>query len=289
DATAGPPPVTAYPLPPRPAEPPLIRPDDEVPPDLPALDEDDPVLWKERHVGWRPNWAVPVVSKVVGWVVTALASGFFVWGTWVQVSRLVNSISASETHPVPRAPVGFDSGGWLLMSAGVFAAGRYLLPVAVGVSGAIAGERFRGTLDALLMTPLDRRAVLRAKVRAHAERGTGFAAVAITGVGMAFIADLGVRVGAAAALLSAAGIGFVIALGAWLTVKCAGDVRAFRLVLPVTVLVVGWPVVVWNLPRNDPALPPELLFGALLAVGCAIGTAATGLWWQAGRVLVRGE
>jgi ABC-type transport system involved in cytochrome c biogenesis permease component len=77
------------------------------------------------------------------------------------------------------------------VSAGVFAAGRYLLPAAVGVSGAIAGERTRGTLDALLSTALDRRAVLRAKVQAHAERGVGYAAVAVAAVGMAFIAHAG--------------------------------------------------------------------------------------------------
>lgn len=286
EASAGPPPVTVFPPPPRPAEPPLIQPDDEVPPDLPALGGADPVLWKERCVGWRPDWAMPVVSKALGWLAAVVAAVFFVWGTWVQVNRLVRNLDADG---VPRPASEGEAGGWLLMSAGVFAAGRYLLPVAVGVSGAIAGERFRGTLDALLATPLDRRAVLRAKVQAHTERGSAFAAVAIAAVGMAFIPELGVRIGAAAALLSAAGIGFVIALGAWLTVRCAGDVRAFRLLLPVTMLATGWPAAVWNLPRGNPALPPELVFHGLLGAACVCGTAGALLWWSAGRALVRGE
>lgn len=283
EATAGPPPVTVFPPPPRPAEPPLIQPDDEVPPDLPALDAADPVLWKERCVGWRPDWAMPVVSKALGWLAAAVAAVFFVWGTWVQVDQLVRTLDADGPRPSGAA------GGWLLMSAGVFAAGRYLLPVAVGVSGAIAGERFRRTLDALLATPLDRRAVLRAKVQAHTERGSAFAAVAVAAVGMAFIPELGIRIGAAAALLSAAGIGFVIALGAWLTVRCAGDVRAFRLLFPVTMLATGWPAAVWNLPRGDPALPPELVFRGLLGAAGACGVAAVVLWWAAGRALAQGE
>lgn len=288
DATAGPPPATAYPEPPKPAEPPLLRPEDDAPPDLPPVDPADPVLWKERCVVWRPEWAAPVASKVAGWFVAVLALGLFVWGTWAQVSRTVRGLYAADPD---RAPVsgGLESGGWLLMSAGVFAAGRYLFPVAVGVSGAIAGERFRRTLDVLLTTTLDRRAVLRAKVQAHAERGTGFAAVAVAAVGMAFIAELGVRVGAAAAVLVVAGIAFVIALGAWLTVRCTGDVRAFRLLLPITVIAVGWPVAVWNLPRGDSAVHPDALFRGLLGATGACGAAAALLWWHAGRSLARGE
>ncbi|MDY3562495.1 hypothetical protein R5W23_003961 [Gemmata sp. JC673] len=286
EATAGPPPVTTYPPPPRPAEPPLIRPEDEVPPDLPPLDPADPVLWKERCVGWRPTWTLPLASKVLRGLAAVLALLCLLGGTWAQVDRLVRGLNTGDASR--SRTLSAVEGGWLLMAAGVLAAGRYLLPVAVGVSGAVAGERFRATLDSLLAAPLDRRAVLRSKVQAHAERGSGFVAVAVAAVGMAFIADQGVRVGVAAAVLSASGILFVIALGAWLTVRCAADVRAFRLLLPVALLAAGWPAAVWNAARSELAISQEDLFRGLLAAAAVCVLTAAALWWRAGRDLVRG-
>ena len=153
----------------------------------------------------------------------------------------------------------------------------------------MAGERFRRTLDVLLSTTLDRRAILRAKVRAPAERGTVFAALAVAAAGMAFTADGGVRLGAAAALLVLGGFGLVIGLGAWLTVRCPTDARAFRLLLPVAVLAVGWPVGVWNLLRASEEVQPELLAGVLLAATGASAAAGLVLWWAASRALERGE
>ena len=171
--------------------------------------------------------------------------------------------------------------------AGVFAAGRYLLPVAVGVSGAVAGERFRRTLDVLLSTTLDRRAVLRAKVQAVIERGTAFAAVAVAAVGMAFTADGGVWLGAAAAVLLLCGYGLVIGLGAWLTVRCPTDARALRLLLPIAVLAIGWPVGVWNLLNAE--WPPALLANGLFVASGVCAAAGLVRWWRAARALERGE
>jgi ABC-type transport system involved in cytochrome c biogenesis permease component len=161
--------------------------------------------------------------------------------------------------------------------------------LAAGLSGAVAGERFRGTLDALLATPLDRRAILRAKVQAHAERGTAFAALAVAAVGMAFTADGDIRLGASAAALVLAGAGLVVGLGAWLTVRCATDARAFRLLLPLTVLAVGWPVGAGSLLRFDPEMPRELLTRAMLAAAAASAAAGLVFWLLAGRRLERGE
>ena len=261
---AGPPPVTAYPEPPRPAEPPLLQPESAPRPDLPPL-SGDPVLWKERCTAWRPAWGLPTVGKVLAAVATGLAVVLFVAGAIVVVKRVNLVLQPEQAEQLANRPGAQDLGGWLLVGAGVFAAGRYLLPLAVGLSGAIAGERFRRTLDALLSTPLDRRAVLRAKVQAAAERGMAFAAVAVAAVGMAFTADGGVRLGAvagarlggAAALLVLSGFGLVIGAGAWLSVRCPTDARAFRLLLPVAVLAIGWPVGVWNLLAED--VSPDVL------------------------------
>lgn len=288
-ATAGPPPVTAYPEPPRRADPMLLQPEHDAPRDLPPLDPADPVLWKERCVGWRPDWALPTASKVAGAFAALAAAALLVGGAWALFAHLARNFDPAEAVRLsPRSGTPL-TGGWLLMCAGVCAAGRYLLPLAVGLSGAVAGERARGTLDALLATPLDRRAMLRAKVRAHAERGTGFATTAVIAVGTAFVVDGGARVGAVAAALAAAGTALVIALGAWLTVRCASDVRAFRLLLPAAVLAVGWPLGAWGLMRAELAIPPDALVRAFGAAACGCAIAAAVLWRLAGSKLESGE
>jgi ABC-type transport system involved in multi-copper enzyme maturation permease subunit len=292
EPTAGPPPVTAFPEPPRPADPPLLRPDDEPRPDLPPVDETDPVLWKERCIGHRPAWGVPTVARGVSALAAGLAVVLFLAGGWVLAQRVALVLHPERGAQLADRPGAPDEGGWLLVCAGVLAAGRYLLPLAVGVSDAIAGERLRGTLDALLATPLDRRTVLGAKVRAVAERGSVFAAVAVTAVGMAFTADGGVRLGAAAAVLVLCGFGLVIGAGAWLTVRRPTDTRAFRLLLPIAVAAVGWPVGVRNLLPTGPeemVIPPELLAPALLGAAGVCGATGLVLWWLAGRALERGE
>ncbi len=80
-----------------------------------------------------------------------------------------------------------------------------------------------------------------------------------------------------------------LALGAWLTVHCSGDVRAFRLLLPVAVLVIGWPLGAWGLLRGDLAVPPESLVRGFGAAAGMCACAAAVLWWRAGSALARGE
>lgn len=289
EPSAGPPPTSAFPLPPRPAAPPLLQPERASAPPLPPLDDSDPVLWKERCAGFRPSWGLPVVGRVLAALATGLVVLLFLGGARELGKRVEWSLQPDAVpHPNGNNP-GADASGWLLVTAGVFATGRYLFPVAVGLSGVIAGERFRGTLDALLTTPLSRRGLLRAKVQAHVERGLGFATAAAAGTGMAFTADGGVQLGAATAALVLAGIGFVIGLGAWLTVRCATDGRVFRLLLLFVVLAAGWPVGVWNLLRSDVGVSAEELTGWVFAAAGACGGAGLLLWWRAGRVLERGE
>lgn len=284
--SAGPPPATAFPEPPRPADPPLIQPEDEVPPDLPPLDGANPVLWKERCLG-RTAWAVPVVARVVALVAAGLAVVLFGAGVWAAVQRATAAFDPTRAEELVRRSRAGDAAGWLLMSAGTLAAGRYLLPVAAGISGCIAGERFRRTLDPLLCTALDRRALLRAKVQAHAERGTVFGAVAVAAVGMAFTAAGEVQLGASAAALVLSGAWLVVALGARLTVRCATDARAFRLLLPVAVLALVWPVGVWALLRED--APRAALTRGLLVATAACALVGLLLWRAAERALERGD
>ena len=73
EATAGPLPTSEFPLPPRPADPPLLQPERASSVPLPPLDAANPVLWKERCVGWRPSWAMPSVARVLAVLVAAVA------------------------------------------------------------------------------------------------------------------------------------------------------------------------------------------------------------------------
>jgi hypothetical protein len=106
---------------------------------------------------------------------------------------------------------------------------------------------------------------------------------------MAFTADGGVRLGAAAAILVLAGIGLVIGAGAWLTVRSASDGGAFRVLIRFVVLAVGWPVGAWTLLRSDAGVTAEELSGWLFAASGVCGVVGLALWWRAGRVLERGE
>src|SRR5262249_31692158 len=142
-----------------------------------------------------------------------------------------------------------DIGGALLIVAGTLAAGLYLFPLTVGISGCVAGERQRGTLDSLLATPLSRRSILLSKLRARAASSLVFGIGAITGIGCGFGADGGLRLGLVAMAAMAAGFLFTIALAAWLSVRCDSAVRALRLSLPALVLVIGLPVLIRNLIR----------------------------------------
>jgi ABC-type Na+ efflux pump permease subunit len=283
--TAGPLPRTEFPEPPRGRPAPVVFvPADADRPQLPPIDDADPVLWKERHTGRTPP--LPVFDKplrVLGVLVTVLAVALFVGGGWMLVKRAVRALDPDEA---PRMLKQTDGAGGLLLTAGVFAAGLYLIPLAAGVTGCVAGERFRGTLDSLLATPLGRWRILRSKARAHAERGLVFAGGAAAALGAGFGAENDVRVGLAAVAAFAAGVALVISLGAWLSVRCATPLRAFRLCLPVVVAVVGLPVLAWRLGGEEPAVRPVELW-AWSAV--AFVAAAAACWWRAGTELDRGD
>ncbi len=161
--------------------------------------------------------------------------------------------------------------------------------VAVGVSGAIAGERERHTLETLLATAFQRRSVLRAKVQAQVERGTGLAAVAVTAVGMAITADHGIRLGSMAAVLMMAGMVLVVAAGAWLTVRCARKWRAFRFLFPVAMLSVIWPWGVKAVLQYGQDVSSEEVFRGLVVLSTATMVAAGLFWWLAERKIDGGD
>jgi ABC-type Na+ efflux pump permease subunit len=284
--TAGPPEPTAYPEPPRGRAVWVLSDADEEPAPLPPIADADPVLWKERHAGRISP--VPVLDRpveVLGKLVAVAVFILFALGGFQLVARAMQVIDPAEAERLlqrgSRPP---DSAGWVLVSAGVLASGAYLVPLAVGVTGCVAGERVRGTLDALLLTTLDRRGIVWSKVRAHAERGLLFAGAAGAALGAGYAADGGMKLGLAAVAAFAGGVVFVAGLGVWLSVRRATPVEAFRLCLPAVLVVIGLPILVWNGNDWNGVRPLEVLAWSAVAftlVGLALG-------WRAGAGLKRG-
>jgi ABC-type Na+ efflux pump permease subunit len=288
-ATAGALERTEYPEPPRGRPVPVVLEPSQAPlRPLPPIDDSDPVLWKERHsgrTGFLPMLDTPV--RWLGAIFTVIAVMLFATGAWELVKRALRALDPLEAaRMLGQGSDPPDNGGNLMMAAGVFAAGLYLLPLAVGVTGAVAGERHRGTLDSLLTTLLTRRAILRSKARAHIEGGVIFAAGALTGVGCGFGVDGGVWLGLSAMVALAAAFALVVAVGAWLSVRCATPVRAFRLCLPAVVGAIGLPVLVHNEVVWD-RVAPSVNVGFSVAALCMV--AAIVFWWRAEVDLERGE
>ncbi|MCS6864347.1 MAG: ABC transporter permease subunit [Gemmataceae bacterium] len=281
--------VSAYPLPPRPAYPILITPRRRHREPLPPLDARNPLLWKERCLRRPLPWLAPPVWHGMATMMVAAIALLSVGGAWLVFHRVERvwreppMMVASEQGRIP------DHGGWLLTGAGVLAAGCYLFPVAVGISAAVAGERERRTLEPLLAAAFSRRSILRAKVQAQIERGVGFAAVAVTAVGMAFTADHGIRLGVATAVMVMVGMALVMAVGAWLTIRCPQEWRALRFLLPVTLLAVMWPLGVKAVLHNRPDVSAEGVFRGLIVVAGAALVATSLLWWWAERTMDHGD
>jgi ABC-type transport system involved in multi-copper enzyme maturation permease subunit len=283
-----PPQPTAYPEPPR-GRAVLMVPFilDHAPEPLPPVDDADPVLWKERQ-SWRTP--LPILgrsARILGAVFTIVTVTLFAIGGFLLIQRVSHALDPTEAEKLlRRGPQPPDPAGSMLVAAGVFASGLYLVPLAVGVAGCIAGERSRQTLESLLATSLSRWRMLWSKVRAHTERGLAFAGGAAAALGAGFGADGGAWFGLAALVAYAAGVGMVLGLATWLSVRCATPVRAFRLCMPAVVAVVSLPVLVWYLTQwEDTTRSVEALAwtaGAFAVLGVLF-------WLRAGVELERGE
>jgi ABC-type transport system involved in multi-copper enzyme maturation permease subunit len=272
--TAGPLPTTGYPEPPRGRALPVLLDSPEAvteSPTRPPFDFADPILWKERHAGQPIAFlGLERPLRVFIAVCTICAAALFVGGGWTLVKRAVRALDPDEAALMLRIPEGSpDRAGLLFVSAGVLASVLYLLPLTVNVTEMIAGERFRGTLDSLLATSLDRQELLRLKIRAVAEKGLVYAGGAAAALGAGFAVEGGLRPALAVLAVFAAGIGLVIGCGAWLSVRCGTPTRALRFCLPVTVLVGGLPALMWSVTdwSNPVRLSSVLLTCAIVFAG----------------------
>ena len=237
--TAGPPKPTAFPEPPRGRPVPVVFAPAAPEPAAAAAGRATPTRCCGRSgtPGGRPRCrSLDRPVRLLGAVLAVVAVALFAGGGWLLVQRAVQALDPDEAARLARPVVGPGRRGReLMLAAGVLAGGLYLVPVAVGVSGCVAGERLRGHARPVALHPAGPAAILRSKVRAHAERGLVFAAGAAAGIGAGFGAG-GWIPGLAAGLAFAAGVLLVVGLGAWVSVRCETPGRAFRLTLPAVVL-----------------------------------------------------
>ncbi len=144
-------------------------------PPLPPVMESNPLLWKERYVSGRDTGTSPDGRPLaLSWLIIMAALGLIILGAGILIS---DAISGTKS---------IDYGGHLLLVGGTLAGGVYLVPCAIGLAAAIARERHRKTIDNLFSLPLDRRSILRIKIRAVLERGWLLAPIEVAGIWSAF-------------------------------------------------------------------------------------------------------
>jgi hypothetical protein len=128
------------------------------------------MLWKELHTGGPGG-----LAQLANWAFGLFLAGLLGLGAWYLAQRALAEVrlygygtTGDDTHRMA-----FNYLGRVLGMVGVFA---FLLMAAGFAAEGLGIERARGTLDALLTTPLTGREILRAK-RIGALRRAGVAAV----------------------------------------------------------------------------------------------------------------
>jgi hypothetical protein len=264
-------------------------------PDLPPIDDEDPVRWKEQHVVGRRAYVEqarnPARSRIAVVLLGFLAGCLILVGAgrnavlrMKEATREAEHVRYFLQHPPPTGhpdssiyatPKELEVGAALTLLGGALSLALYLVPAALAMTPIIARERRQATLDPLLTLPLDRHDILWAKVCVVMRRGWGWAALAAAAISLTFATERGWRHGVAAADAMLGGVAMVGGLAAWLSVRCPTEIRALRLLLPAVVVAFGAPIAVWHWAITEvaPHVPLVGLFasGALFS---AIGLLA---------------
>jgi hypothetical protein len=240
---------------------------------LPRVPNSNPLLWKERYVSGRNTGAMPSGQPMpLAFLIAGLAVLLIIIGTIILFSDAISGTGSN------------DYGGHLWLAGSTLAGGVYLVPCAIGLAAAIARERHKKTLDTLLSLPIERREILRTKVRSVLERAALLVPMAIVGPGIAFGVERDWRLGLAASGFVIGGMILAVGLGTLLSVRCPTEVRALRLLAPVVVLVLGVPVAIWNADR---AIEFRWAFFDLTAFSFLATAAGLISWFRANRLLER--
>jgi ABC-type transport system involved in multi-copper enzyme maturation permease subunit len=133
----------------------------------------DPVRWKERQVeGIAP---LAVLRHVPGWlgllgifVLTLLSSGAILYlclPAYATLDKLLDLIGHGDLTGLSRVVADMGPAGDGFMAQGIVVMLVASLVVGIRCSGAVSGERERQTWEALLLTPLETRQLVRGKLK----------------------------------------------------------------------------------------------------------------------------
>jgi ABC-type transport system involved in multi-copper enzyme maturation permease subunit len=201
----------------------------------------DPLRWKERHVeGIAPLAVLRQVPCWLGIVLVVLATLFFSIRIllnhlpapittnqfWARVARLEIAAVADALVHLRSAEEAFYQQGLAVMVLASFIVG-------IRCSGAVTGEREKRTWEALLMTPLETRRLVRGKLWGIV--GAGFPYLAAYGITAAPLAMLG---GLAALFwtivwlaVTLMGMCYLGAAGLWASARCQSSWRSLLMTL----------------------------------------------------------
>jgi hypothetical protein len=192
----------------------------------------DPLLWKEVNISGPSLW-----NKSPG-VMTCLSSIGLLLGGILFMMLLVAGL---ENLGGPRTRSEFFTA--LVRWLGLILLIGWMLSIGLKAAGSIARERERQTLDGLLILPVERREIIRAKWRGCWSRGH------VVGIGLGLLLLFGGLTGGlhilalpVAAALAGSLLFFTVNLGLWLSARCRTTFRASAWLVTALLLFAGVPL-----------------------------------------------
>lgn len=222
---------------------------------VPVLgDTENPLDWKERYFGGHlPLLESQWFSALRG---CAVAAFILVLGVILFVGVGMSLLSALGVGGVTE----------FIAQAVLVVAGVLVVPfVGVRVAASVAEERAKKTLESLFALPIDRSAVLWAKVRAAIYRSRWWAWGSAAAVGLAALTGglHPICIPGLGLMFTGYGV-FNVGLGAWLGVRCKTTMRAVLTHLAVTLATFVGPVIaapLFGSPLVVFSPPVALVFG----------------------------
>jgi ABC-type transport system involved in multi-copper enzyme maturation permease subunit len=201
----------------------------------------DPIRWKERHVeGIAPLALLRRLPRWLGFVLVIAATVYFSGNILaghlppgVRVSSLWAQVRQGDASGLIDALLHLQPAGDAFYWQGVAVMCVAALVVGIRCSGAITGEREQRTWEALLLTPLENRQLIREKFWGIILGCAPYLGVyAATAVPLAFL-------GGSAALfwtvlwlaVTVAALGYAGAAGLWCSARCPSSWRSLALTL----------------------------------------------------------
>ena len=229
------------------------------------IDDDNPFLWKERHVsGLRRDEDDDSIRgfQIAGGVVVSLVVAFLAFA----------AVAVYLT-------TGGSRDGWemiqrLLMLGGTVAVFAYLMTVGTSACGTVVRERARLTLESLLAVPESRSVILGAKWHACAVKGWWWGVPGGICLGLAGLAtDSPVFAIPMAGYALSCGP-FAVSYGLWLSVRCKAVTRAVLWFMPAAGGLVAVPVIAWISVDQGPIA----IMASLAMAAVAVIVAAAAFW-----------